>query len=163
MSFSYDNNLTTPLDRIRFEIQDTDADDFDFSDEEIGASYTVNNERIYKTARNLLQKLWIKYAKAPSKVEVDGVRMDNPKRGETFKMLYDALAAAERKENMDKATKGAVYLTGSDLDRFNEVRQDESLVPPRFTRQQNQWSPRNPALSPLNKDTTYYRWYLTDD
>lgn len=162
MSFSYDNNLTTSLDMVRFNIQDVEDDCADFSDEEVAATLSMNNGLVIKTSRSLLQKLWIKYAKAPSKVEVDGVRMDNPKQGEYFKALYDGLADQEKKESITSG-KAAIYYGGIDRDRFNSVRDDSTLVNSRFTRQQIDWSQRFPQTTPLDKDIYRFEWRITDE
>lgn len=157
MSFSYDNNLLTPLDNIRFNIQDTEEDFAEFSDEEINASYTQSGERVYKTTRNLLQKLIIKFARAPSKIEVDGVRMDNPKQGEIFKDLYDSLEDLEKEENRRLGKGSPVKATGIDRSEFNDIREDTSTVKPRFTQQQADWNPYHPDTSPLDKMKYYWR------
>lgn len=163
MSFSYDNTLSTPLDEVRFNIQDTEEDTVDFSNEEINTTLTINNNLIYKTSRKLLLKLWMKYAKAPSKVEVDGVRIDNPKQGEMFKALYNSLESEEKKENMFSGKGDLIHFGGINRDTFNNLRDDDSLVRPRFTRQQVDWSPRYTESSPLDKDTILYQWWVRDE
>lgn len=158
MSFSYDNNLTTPLDNIRFNIQDTDEDFAEFSDEEINASYVQSGERIYKTSRSLLYKLSLKFARAPSKIEVDGVRMDNPKQGEIFENLYNSMEDLEKEETMRLGKGSPIKATGIDRSKFNAVREDLSTVKPKFTQQQTDWNKYHPENSPLDK----YRYYRGD-
>lgn len=158
MTFSYNPELTTPLDQIRFEIQDTDEDVADFSDEEIAATYTTSGSKLYRTSRSLLRKLWMKYSKSPTKVEVDGVRMDNPKRGEVFKDLYMSLEDLEKEETRRLGSGSPIKATGIDRSKFNTNREDTSKVSPRFTQQQVDWNPDYPELSPLDK----YKWYRED-
>lgn len=61
MSFSYNNNLATDLDKVRFNIGDTSEVNYNFQDEEInyllGCNNTVNDVII-----NLLNNLITKYS-----------------------------------------------------------------------------------------------------
>jgi hypothetical protein len=158
MTFSYNPELTTPLDQVRFEIQDTEEDVADFSNEEINATYVSSGNKLYKTSRKLLHKLWMRYARSPTKVEVDGVRMDNPKRGEVFKALYDSLEDLEKEETRRLGKGSPIKATGINRSKFNANREDTTLVSPRFTQQQVDWNPDYPELSPLDK----YKYYKGD-
>lgn len=161
MSFTYDPALSAPLDNIRFLIQDTDPDDYDFENEEVEALYTMNNN-VYETGKELAMRLWIKYSKAPSKVEVDGVRIDNPKRGETYKSLYETLEDLAKKNKAGKSKQPTIFFGGVDRSRYNDNRNDQSRVRPKFTDQQVVWNKRHPELSPIDKDAHYYEDYLDD-
>ncbi len=158
MTFSYNPELTTPLDQIRFEIQDTEEDVADFSNEEINATYLSSGSKLYKTSRSLLHKLWMRYARSPTKIEVDGVRMDNPKRGEVFKDLYNSLADLEKEETRRLGKGSPIKATGIDRSKFNANREDTAKVSPRFTQQQIDWNEDHPECSPLDK----YVWYKGD-
>lgn len=152
MSFSYDNTLATSLDQIRNLIQDTDPDDYDFEDEEISALYLMNDSKLYKTGAELVLRLSIKYSKAPSKIEVDGVRLDNPKRGEVYADLYDLYNKLAKKEALLSGKLAPIHFSGIERERYNEVREDKTLVRPRFTRDEITFSKRFPQTTPINKE-----------
>lgn len=64
MSWSYDPTLATDLDKVRFEIQDTDTSDQLFANEEINALLAVGGGTgVLAVALTLAKKLLLKYAR----------------------------------------------------------------------------------------------------
>lgn len=63
MSWTYDPTLATPLDVVRFEIQDTESTDPLFSNEEITATLTANASGIPQTVLVLVKKLMMRFAR----------------------------------------------------------------------------------------------------
>lgn len=156
MAFTYDNTLPTPLDQLRNAIQDTDPDYYDFEDEEILALYAISGEKFYATSAELVLRLSIKYSSESTKVEVDGVRIDNPKRGDNYYNLYKEYIKLAEKEKLFSSKKGAaIRFTGINRDEFNSVREDRTRVRPRFTRDEITFSRRHPENTPINYEDDY--------
>lgn len=61
MSFSYNNNLATDLDKVRFNISDTSEVNYNFQDEEINYLLGCNNSVVSVTI-SLLNNLITKYS-----------------------------------------------------------------------------------------------------
>ncbi len=62
MSWTYNQNLSSDLDKVRFEIQDTDTADQLFSNEEINATLTLQGS-VGGAVLKLAKKLMVKFAR----------------------------------------------------------------------------------------------------
>lgn len=155
MSFTYDNTLSDVVSRLRFTVQDTDEDFYEFQDEELQALYDLNNEKFYKTAAELVYRLWVQNNKESNKVEVDGIRVDRSRTD--YEALYTQLKLKATKETLTGTVNSSpVWFGGLDRDEFNKVRNDRTSVRPRATQQFVNWNPRHPECSPLDKDYIYF-------
>lgn len=92
MSFSYDAALTTPSDRVRFELADTDEDSAYLSDEEIGALLGLHGDDPIAAAQAAAAALAMRFGRLAS-VAIGDVRIDYASVAAAFGSLRDALLA----------------------------------------------------------------------
>lgn len=154
MSFTYDNTLSDVVSQLRFTLQDNDPDCYEFEDEELLALYDMNNSKFYKTAAELVYRLWLQDNKESSKVEVDGIRVDNSRTD--YEELYKQLKEKAKSEGLKgSTTTSPMWFGGLNRSEFNKVREDRTSVRPRATQQFVNWNPRHPECSPLDQDYIY--------
>lgn len=92
MSWSYNPDLTSNLDLVRFEIQDTEATDPLFSNEEINAVLTQQGNLVSPTVLIFVNKLVMKFARLVD-TTVGRVSEANNQRYQAYKELRDRLSA----------------------------------------------------------------------
>ena len=97
MSFTYNPNQLSPLDRVRFLLQDTCEDGSELQDEEILAVYRLraaeedDDLRMYQTAYECAYALFRRYSKMVT-FSADGTSMQFTQRAKQWKEVLDTLA-----------------------------------------------------------------------
>lgn len=91
MTWTYDPMLATDLDRVRFEIQDTETSDQLFSNEEITATLTTTGSVSASTLK-LVKKLMMKFARLVD-TQVGRVKEAASQRYAAYKEIADKLEA----------------------------------------------------------------------
>lgn len=76
MSFTYSETLETSTDQIRALLGDTDEDNALFSDEHIGAAYTLMSSDMNRTTSYLANELVSRFARNPIRWTAEGVSVD---------------------------------------------------------------------------------------
>jgi hypothetical protein len=91
VTWTYDPTLATDLDKVRFEIQDTETSDQLFSNEEITATLTATGG-VAATSLKLVKKLMLKFARMVD-TQVGRVKESASQRYAAYKDIADKLEA----------------------------------------------------------------------
>lgn len=150
MTFTYNPDQSDDVSKLRFLIQDTIEGLEDFSDEELEYLLLITNNDIYQAGAEAALRLYMKYSKESSRVEVDGVRVENKDKSATYLALHKELKKVADKNTRLKSGKAMAFFGGISRDRFNANREDRSLVRPAFTKQQTTFNDRYPELTPVD-------------
>lgn len=135
MSWSYDPKLTDNKDKVRFLIDDADADDQLVQDEEI--TFMLGEcGSIYRTASQLCETLQLRFSKQMSLTDGKGLTFDPQKQAEKYADLavkYNARAA-------ERGGTGLYFGGGLEAER-ETLALDNEATQPRFKIDQH----RNPS------------------
>lgn len=95
MNWTYDPNLTTPSDRVRFKIGDTTESSPLFADEELEAILAKNANDVLKTCIELMRSLVRRYARMVT-VKADDVSKEAGKLYTQYREQLDDLLLEQR-------------------------------------------------------------------
>lgn len=126
MSFTYNNNLTTSLDRVRFNIGDVVDGCSNFSDEEITAILSDNNDNIIQTSLQLLDNLITKYSLRANET-VGRVSIN-------YSLVVDNLVKAKENLALNNMVSGGIYAGGISVTQKDSYFENSDIVQPAFTR-----------------------------
>lgn len=159
MTFTYDPTQTDDISKVRFLIQDTEEDLADFQDEELEYLLVVSNNDIYQAGAEAALRLYMKYSKESSRIEVDGVRVENKDKSSNYLELYKAIKKIADSKTRKSSGKALAYFGGISRDKFNANRENDNLVKPAFTKQQTTFNDRYPELTPVDFESYPPNYY----
>ena len=132
MSFDYDIGLADNISKVRSLIDDTDSEAFEFPNETIQAYLDGNLDNIYKTAANCCKVLSVRYMKFADVAEVDDIRLEFKNKAEAFSQLSkDYFEVGNSKTTI---LRPYMHFGGVSKDNFEAIRESESYVKPKFTK-----------------------------
>ena len=156
MSFSYDISLSDLISQVRFNLDDTNPDDYAFEDETIDYLLTANNDDVLEVTLQAAYSLWMKYSKEATKAEVDGVRIEYGQKAQIFEKIYNELKDKAKKSKYKKGV--PFYFGGINRQEFNNNRENSNLVKPDFTKGSTEFNSRFPQSTPVDEDD-YWRLF----
>lgn len=156
MSFTYDIVSRGLVSQVRNLIQDIDPDDYDMEDEDIEYLLEMNTDNVYEAGKEASFRLASKYAKEATKIEVDGIRTEYQTKASAYKAIYEELKDKAKKDSWLKAKGAPIYVGGVNKKDYNANRENDSVVKPAFTEQQNLFNPDFPEQTPI--DDPYWNW-----
>lgn len=119
MAFTYDPQLDTSLDQVRFRIGDTDPLDPQLQDEELNALLATTNDNVAATSLLALDALIARYARFADKW-VGDLKILAHQRYEQFAALRDKIAVGGGAPAMAGIpTAGGVYIADKVSARLN--------------------------------------------
>lgn len=127
MSFSYNPNLTSDLDKVRLAIGDTDSTNPLFSDEEINAQLAIYGS-VLETAATFAESAAAKYARMVN-ISVDGLSTSYSDLARNFANLAERLRARAAEE---LAGLGVPVVNGISVSEMQAVDENQDRVPSQF-------------------------------
>lgn len=86
MAWTYDKNLATPKDKVRFFVGDNLASQPLLDDEEISLILTNNNSNVYLASSEICEALSARFAREAD-ISADVIKVDRKSQSERFAML----------------------------------------------------------------------------
>lgn len=122
---SYDPNLTTPKDEIRFLIGDTGEQAWQLQDPEIDAMLRLNNNSVYPAAIAACRSLVSKYTRLSGNASVGPFSVDYASMASGYRDLIEELNAARM-----AVSPPAPYASGYKIAAKQAQEDDMSIQPP---------------------------------
>lgn len=157
MSFSFDPSLASKRDEVRFLIQDTTDSGHLFEDETIDALLLSNGDNVLETLAVLAQTLWTQYLQKADVAEVDDVRIEYRNKANQMKDFYDDVKKRSKMAKLNGKT--PIYFGGINRAKFDQVREDSSVVKPEFTKGNIFFNEDFPELTPVDEPLYERDWY----
>ena len=132
MSFDFDIGLSDSVSKVRSLIDDTDSEAYDFPDETIQAYLDLNTDNIYKAAASCCKVLSVRYMKFADVAEVDDIRLEFKNKAETFSLLAEDFNKVGISDT--KVVRAYMHFGGVNKSTFDDIRSDDTLVKPKFTK-----------------------------
>lgn len=128
MAWTYSTSLATDKDRVRLYIGDTDTSNQLFSDEEIEALLTVNDDDVFETSAQLAESLAAKYARYNT-LKIDSFSINYKERADQYSELAKRLRASA---GSVAGAYASPVVTGISISEMDSVREDTDRNPSRF-------------------------------
>ena len=155
MSFTYNEDLSDDVSKIRFAIGDTNQELAIFPDETINALINIESTLEGATSK-LIQSLYLDFVKRADVAETDDMRFEYGMKAKQYEKLYQEYKSAAKKAAMSKKGFTPMYFGGIKVDEYNKNNQDSTLVKPDFMKNVIYFNRKFPELTPYPEETSLY-------
>lgn len=132
MSWSYDATLSTPKDKVRFYVQDTDSEDQLLSNEEIDAALTSYSNNVFRAGATAARAIALQLGRRPS-VRLAIAGLDSKAQYEQYMAIARDLEARAGLGAGGSATGKGLFAGGISKADMDTRKQDSDRPTPAFT------------------------------